>query len=391
MEKMFRQIIYFLLVPLIVGSCSTDKKPGVATISGSAPEIADQWIFLEELEVGRLVMDDSVKTDKQGNFKFEVQLTGPSFYVLMTSKENRMTLLIDQNENIVINCKSKSFDKECFVSGSPGSALLISFEQFMLSQKRKIDSLAQVFYDYESSPDFLKKKLELDSIYSLIMEDQRKYVMNFINKNNESLSSLLVINRKLGNNIVLDEEEDFIYFHRIDSALSLLYPGNKHVMDHHNRVEEIRRRIYARFTADENLQPGKKAPNIVVRDTINQPIALKSLEGKKVLICFWAGWNAKSRQDNRKLVELYPKLKKNNFEVFGVSMDENEIVWKGAIRLDRLPGMQGSDLKGLSSEVMKDYNLADQLPFFYIVDEERKIIYRDRDFDKIILQLKQIF
>jgi len=36
---------------------------------------------------------------------------------------------------------------------------------------------------------------------------------------------------------------------------------------------------------------------------------------------------------------------------------------------------------------MKDYNLPDQLPFYYLIDEDQKIIYRDKDFNKIIEQL----
>ena len=390
MGNMIRQVIFFILIVAIAGSCVQKKKQELANITGSCPNMPNQWFYLEELEVKQLLMVDSAETDKEGNFSFEIQLTEPSFFILINPNKSRLTLLLDKNENLLLSCKKDSFDRECMITGSPGSQLLIRFEQFMLTQKQKIDSLAQVFYAYEGTPDFLKKKLELDSMYSLVMGDQKKYVMNFINENRESLATLLVINRKLGANKVMDEEEDFIYFHRTDSALSILYPGNKHVLDHHKRVEEIRGRIYDRFTADEKLQPGNKAPNIVLRDTSNQPIALKSLEGKKVIICFWAGWNAKSRQDNRKLVEVYSKLKKNNFEIFGVSLDENAVVWKGAVKLDRLPGLQGCDLKGLNSDVMKDYNLSDQLPFYYIVDEERKIIYRDKDFDKIILQLKQI-
>jgi hypothetical protein len=389
---MTKRFLFFLIVGIIFGSCSENKRSqGSASITGLAPELARQWIYLNELEVKRLVRIDSVKADEKGTFKFEITLAEPAFFILRTSPENRLSLLLDINEKAEIVCQSKYFIEGVRITGSPGSVLLLDFEKFMIGQKQKIDSLAEVFYAYEDAPDFLSKKLELDSVYSNVMEDQRKYVMDFINEHPGSLASLLVLNRKLGTNKVLDEEEDFIYFHRIDSALTLLYPANKHVADHHNRVEEIRGRKFDRFTADKKLQPGKTAPNIVARDTSNNPVALKTLTGKKVLICFWAGWNAKSRQDNRKLVELYSKLRQNNVEVFGVSLDENEIIWKGAIKLDRLPGIQGCDLKGLSSDVMKDYNLSEQLPYYYIVDEERKIIFRDKDFNKIINRLEEIF
>jgi hypothetical protein len=379
------------LVAIILVSCSNESKVGTSSLFGTCSELSGQLIYLKELEVKRLVMMDSVKIDEKGHFSFNLELTEPAFYILETSGDNRLTLLIDKDEKIEISCPAKSLSSGITITGSPGSQLLLDFEHFMILQKQRIDSLARVFYEYEGTPGFIVKKQELDSIYLKVMETQRSYVMVFINNHPGSLASLLILNRKLGKSKVLDEEEDFIYFHRVDSALYILYPGNKHVLDHHKRVEEIKGRKFDRFTADEKLKPGKKAPNIVVRDTSNQPLALKSLEGKRVLICFWAGWDAKSRQDNHKLVELYPELRKKNIEIFGVSLDENEVIWKGAVKLDRLPGIQGSDLKGLNSEVMKDYNLTDRLPFYYLVDGERKIISRDSDLSKIIEQPGQIF
>jgi peroxiredoxin len=385
--EMIRFIIHYFLLGAFLFSCSNEEKQGTAFITGSIPELGGQWIYLEELEVKKLVKIDSVRVDQKGKFEFNIRLNEPAFYMLQVSYENRLTLLLDKNEKVEIKCQTKSFADECQIQGSPGSILLLDFEQFMMNQKRRIDSLAEVFYAYEDNPDFLKKKVELDSIYTVIVENQRNYVTEFVDKNPGSLASLLVINRKLGNSKVLDEEEDFIYFHRIDSALMISYPNNMNTIDHHNRVEEVRGKMFDRFTADEKLKPGKRAPNIVVKDTNDQLHSLKSLTGKKVLICFWAGWNAKSRQDNRKLVDLYPTFSNKNLEVFGVSLDENAVIWKGAVKLDRLPGIQGSDLKGMRSEVMKDYNLPDQLPFYYLIDEDQKIIYRDKDFSKIIEQL----
>ncbi len=383
--------LYFLLIFLISGSCSTRTERNVAIVSGTISGLAGSSIYLQELEVKALVMIDSVELNEEGKFRFEVPLEGPGFYILETDTENRITLLLDKNEKVEIQCLDSVLNAACSVSGSPGSSLMMGFEDFMLKQKSLIDSLSSVFYANEGSPDFIKKKTELDSAYNKIVETQRTYIKQFINDHAGSLASLLVLNRKLGRNKVLDEEKDYIYFHRIDSALHKLFPENKHVMDHHNRVEEIKGRKFDNFTADEKLQPGKKAPNIVVYDTSNNPLALKSSEGKKVLVYFWAGWSAKSRKDNRELVKLYPELKKKNIELFGVSFDETEIVWKGAVRLDKLPGIQGSDLKGLNSDAMKDYNLNSEFPYYYLVDEKRVILYREKDLSKIIEHLKQIF
>ncbi len=380
-----------MVLCLLAASCSTRMNGDKTIITGKVRGYEAGWIYLEELEVKGVMMIDSVKTDKEGNFTISFTLDQPGFYVLRAEKENRITLLLEKNERVQINCNSEIINNSgCTISGSPGSELLARFESFMAEQKSNVDSLYKIYLSSEGSPDFLIKKAELDSAYAEIVHRQKEYVTGFINHHPGSLASLLLLNRKFGNSKVLDEEEDFIYFHRIDSALMINYPDNKNTIDHHRRVEEIRGRMFDRFNAEKKLKPGENAPNIVVSDTSDRLVGLKSLEGKNVLLCFWAGWNAKSRQDNRKLVEVYPGFRKKNLEVFGVSLDENEVIWKSAVRLDKLPGIQGSDLKGLNSDVMKDYQLYDRLPNYYLIGTDQKIIYRDRDFDKIKAQIEKL-
>jgi peroxiredoxin len=280
------------------------------------------------------------------------------------------------------------------VKGSLGSDLLLEFEMFMNEQKARIDSLYRVFSREQYQPDFLDVKKQLDSIYLVIVDNQRSYVKKFIEQHPSSLATLLVLNRKLGRKEVLDEDDDFEYFHKLDSALMIRYPENEHALDNHERVEKIRLRKFDRFEAEKKVQPGMKAPNIVMKDTAGNFVSLRDIAfngNDYILIYFWTGWNAKSRQDNKTLVSLYKDLRKHKIEIFGVSLDENEKVWKGAIKLDKLPWIQGSDLLALNSPVIKAYNLPGDLPFYYIVDNKREIVYKNRDLDKIINKLKQLY
>lgn len=388
-NKMSGKRFYRFLLSIILFSCSPQKQESTL-ISGKFDELSGKWLFFEELDVKKMTVIDSVKIKSDGSFKFEPKVDEAGFYVLRTTKENYLILLLEQGEKAELFSKDSLFKSGYEVRNSPGSLLLKDFEKFMSVQKVRIDSLAEAFYQSKDSINFLGKKLELDSIFDLVFEDQQEYVREFINKNPGSLASLIVLNRKLGNNAVLDEEKDFIYFHRTDSALMVAHPTNKHILDHNNRVKEIRGRIFDRFTADDKLKPGQKAPNIVVRDTNDQMLSLKGLTGQKVVICFWAGWNAKSRKENRQMVEYYPDLRKKNIELFGVSLDENIVVWKGALKLDKLPGIQGSDLKGLESEVMKNYNLADDICYYYLIDEDQKIMYRSKEFKEMVSTIQEL-
>jgi peroxiredoxin len=114
---------------------------------------------------------------------------------------------------------------------------------------------------------------------------------------------------------------------------------------------------------------------------------LKSFTGKRVILYFWAGWDAQSRKVNRRLAALYPEIHKKNTELLGISFDENAVVWKGAIRLDNLPGIQLSDLKGLYSPMASAYNIADRLPYFYLIGVDQKIEYKHQVLDSLLMQL----
>ncbi|MCD4663781.1 MAG: redoxin domain-containing protein [Bacteroidales bacterium] len=385
---MYRKSALFLITIIIIFSCNRKKETGLTTISGHFPKFTGQLIYLEELNVSNALIIDSVEISKDGTFDFKMNQEDAGFYILTTDNENYVILQIEKNEKVKIKADDDPFLGKYQVKGSPGSKLVMNFELFMKKQKQRVDSLAEVYFSIKGDPDFSKIKIELDSVYEVIFSRQKAYVKNFIEKNPSSLASLIVLNRKLGNNNVLDEESDYKYFRKLDSALMLKYHKNRHVIDHHKRTEKIKADIYDKFMADRKLKPGNKAPNIVMKDTSGEFISLRDLAGQKVLIYFWAGWNAKSRQDNRKLIGNYGKLKSRNIEIFGVSLDEHEKVWRGAIEVDKLPWIQGSDLMGKKSPANEKYNLNGELPFYYFVDVDSKIIFREKDVEKVIEKLK---
>lgn len=379
----------------MIFSCSRTEEGAVTVITGSFSVHPDEYVYLEEIKVHDVIMLDSVITNGKGDFSFKIEQKQDGFYLLKTVKDDSyLVLQLNKGEKVRVESDSAMFLNGYSVKGSPGSDLLLEFEMFMNEQKAKIDSLYRVFSREQYQPDFLDVKKQLDSIYLVIVDNQRSYVKKFIEDHPSSLATLLVLNRKLGRKEVLDEDDDFEYFHKLDSALMIKYSENEHALDNHERVEKIRLRKFDRFEAEKKVQPGMTAPNVVMKDTADNFVSLRDIafkDNKYVLIYFWAGWNAKSRQDNKTLIPLYKELRKHKIEVFGVSLDENKKVWIGAVKLDKLPWIQGSDLLALNSPVIKAYNLAGELPFYYIVDSKRKIIYKDKDLKKIIKRLKKLY
>jgi hypothetical protein len=386
-----RFIYYIVISVLVLISCKPAITPEHIIMTGHFPALPGQMVYLDELEVRGKVALDSAIIDDEGHFQLKILSDLPGFFMLRTNPQNSILLLIEKNDEPSIHSEHRDFNLGYQVDGSEGSNLLQAFELFMQKQKSRLDSIAEAYYDARGTENFLETKEKLDAVYEDIVADQKIYTEQFVNTNPGSIASLIVLNRKLGQVHILDEEEDFILFHRTDSVLTIKYPGNKHVADHNKRVREIRSRIFDRKMAEEKVKPGIKAPDIVLPDTSGKMISLKSFAGMPTILYFWAGWNAQSRLSNRRLAELYPDWQKNNIQILGISLDEHAVIWKGAIQLDQLAWPQVSDLKGIDSPVRWDYNLPDKLPFYYLLDDKLKIVYKHDHLDSLITKLDQIF
>lgn len=381
---MYRKLLFFLIIVIYSFGCTPEKEKGNVSISGNLSQHPGNWLFVDELEIRGRTVIDSVEIKKDGSFKMSFDIIDAGFFILETDEPgNNLLLQIEKGEKIDLISDQALLKDISKIEGSPGSALLIEFENFIKSQKLRVDSLSIAYNAAQEDSNLYIVKLKLDSIYDDILEDQKTYARNFINQHPQSLASLIVINRKMGKSTVLDEEKDFIYFHRLDSLLSQVYPDNKHAIDHHHRVEKIRGENFEDFFEDQKLEPGDKAPNIVMKDTTGQFLSLRDLRGQKVLVCFWAGWNATSRADNKRLLREYQQWKSMGIEIFSVSLDEHPKVWKGAVKLDQLPWLQGSDLKGKLSPAFKKYNLREELPQYFMVDEKGIILFKSDKFEEI--------
>ncbi|RYG19046.1 MAG: AhpC/TSA family protein, partial [Chitinophagaceae bacterium] len=104
-----------------------------------------------------------------------------------------------------------------------------------------------------------------------------------------------------------------------------------------------------------------------------QPFNSQSLKGKYVLIEFWASWCVPCRAQNPSLVKLYDEFKAKNFEIVGISLDNDKIQWLNAIKTDRLPWINVSDLNGWKNEVAKIYGIT-SVPANFLIGPDQKII-----------------
>lgn len=144
--------------------------------------------------------------------------------------------------------------------------------------------------------------------------------------------------------------------------------------------------LTASVLCNGQLRVGDTVPEIELPNTKDSMIKLSSLQGKVVLIDFWASWCAPCRAANPYIQKLYSKYKDKGFEVIGVSLDTKQKEWLKAIKQDRLKYLQVIDNTGWRSKVAERY-FVELLPTNFLLDRSGKIVAIDLEgkelFDKV--------
>ncbi len=120
---------------------------------------------------------------------------------------------------------------------------------------------------------------------------------------------------------------------------------------------------------DTGYYPGESIPDIVFTDMGGDAHRLHDFKGKKVVVNFWAAYDAPSRANN---VRLHNYLSKHHADIafLSVAFDENINVVERTLALDNLdPASQFCEVNGPGSNVYKEFKLNRGFRN-YLIDED---------------------
>jgi peroxiredoxin len=142
-------------------------------------------------------------------------------------------------------------------------------------------------------------------------------------------------------------------------------------------TEPVRESVYYKhlgklYQSIKKVAISQPAPNFSIPDTSGTRVELNQFKGSYVLIDFWASWCAPCRAANPKLVEIYNQFSDKNFTILGISVDRNGDSWKNAIRSDRLPWINVSNLNGW--DTLTEIYGVKAVPQNFLLDPEGIII-----------------
>ncbi|PWE01027.1 TlpA disulfide reductase family protein [Marinilabilia rubra] len=386
--RQLNYIISILLFFVLLTGCHQNKYQ----IKGNIKNAEGKTLILEKMQLDRNLIIDSVKLNEAGSFAFRGErLSVPTFFKLKLSPKNFVTLLLDSTEHVSVTADGQNLEDTYRIEGSIESKKVQILNQRLKNLRESVDSLLAL---YESLPEngSTSQKTKIGQELSTELEEHKNFVGSFVMDNPRSFASYYALFQRLSDNTmvlnVMDKKEQ-VYFATIATSLNLLYPESPRVKQLYNYVLSAKAQERAQKITEKLQEEAEETiPEIKEKNVKGKEIALSSLEGKVVLLSFWASWNEASRRANDHLKKVYNQYNDQGFEVYQVSLDRSKVLWENAIIKDELPWINVSDLRYTDSYPARMYNIK-QLPANYLISRDGEIIGKNLFGDMLEEKVKE--
>ncbi len=292
-----------------------------------------------------------------GRFVFDNAIALPQPECLILNVANQNLVLFAGNDNVYMSGNALR-PEDIKVSGSELNDALLDFAQNVPGKER----LAQIQAQLSAMVPDVDRQEELSDEAREIEKTQLEYIRHKITENAGSPLGPFI----LFNNMSLFSYDDVESF---QSLFRTSIPTHKYV--HFLENELIARR--AQNEALKRVEIGCKAPDFAIRVNGSDSLRLSSLNGKIILLDFWASWDEKSRKNNETIAAVKSKFSKVDLEIIGVSIDTCAADWDAAVKADKLPGLQLID----DGSIAALYGIT-TVPASFLIDKSGVIVSKDK-------------
>lgn len=121
-------------------------------------------------------------------------------------------------------------------------------------------------------------------------------------------------------------------------------------------------------------------------DTKDKLININLTKDKKYIIDFWFVGCPPCVQDHKLMAEQMGRLKNNNVEVIGISIDQNQEKWKAYLKAQKYNWTNVREINDDGKRASKNM-LIDIFPTYVLIDENGNVLYRTFSFTDILKHL----
>ncbi|WP_298312518.1 DUF4369 domain-containing protein [uncultured Aquimarina sp.] len=195
-----------LFLAILVLGCSTPKKKGNVSISGTVKGLKKGTLYLQKIQDTILVNLDSLIIDGDPQFAFQTDVLEPEIHYLYLDKHDgtqfndRIEFFAEAGE-VVINTSLNGFDRDAIIVGGKNQAKLIEYNKMNTRFNQR--NLRIIKEDYEAKKQNDEEKLtENDKAYKNLLRQKYLYTINFaINNRKLEVAPYITLNEVFDANI----------------------------------------------------------------------------------------------------------------------------------------------------------------------------------------------
>jgi peroxiredoxin len=361
-----RSVLVLSMTLLGFSTMAQQLAPKEFTVSGKVKNGAkgEKVILLKSSANGSSVKLDSTVMAADGSFTIKgTELDRGSFFSLNIADRQRVILLVEGGEQFNVLADgtgkdSKGNGGKAQVTGSKNMEYYAQVDDLMKNFAAKVTVWNEEYAKAEEKKD-TKKIEEIQQNFAKADQERLGTIRKWIPEMGTSLVALFTANN------FLTPENDLDILKKLAEQFDQVQPTPTLAKGFIGQIKRV-----------AGLAVGEVAPDFTLNSPEGKPVALSSLRGKFVLIDFWASWCGPCRMENPNVVRMYDKFKDKGFDIFGVSLDDNEKAWKTAIERDKLKWLHGSELKKWNSGVAQAYGV-NAIPATFLLDKDGKIIAKN--------------
>ena len=128
--------------------------------------------------------------------------------------------------------------------------------------------------------------------------------------------------------------------------------------------------------AQTSPKPGERAPNFEATDLDGKPVSLAALQGKPVLLDFWATWCGPCRAEMPNFKKIVATYAPKGLVVIAVSLDQDEKKLRDVVKAEGLTWPQLFDGKGWGNAIAGLYNVR-AIPQTLLIGPDGVVVRRE--------------
>lgn len=316
------------------------------TVKGELSSVADSKISVEAWDNGRWYVLDSVTVNGNGKFSYSHAPQGyPDVYRL---KGDGMTVYfpIDSIETVTVSSR----DNRYYLSGSQQAEMMMRADSILNSD--------------------LPRSEMLNSVARLILQDPA------------SVTAYYVINRKVAGSPLFDptDRADLRVIGAVANAFNDYRPNDPRTSYLKKLFISNLQRPAGTGISYEANEIGAPEINLYDNTGVRRPLSQTTDKGDVVLLNFTTYLAEESPAFNMMLNSIYEKYRSRGFEIYQVSLDDNEYEWKRTA--DNLPWITVINDAHNNSQILLDYNVG-SIPAIFIINRRGEVVERVTDLDKL--------